>query len=114
MTDDEYQLAIKNGVKDMPAIVDSRTLTTYSVKFCRLSGAEILEKKDGFSQFIPLMLVMGNESDIDGKVTFSGLIRPAKDAQRLYNYSRAAYAERVSLTPKVARSCGHYRADRGP
>jgi hypothetical protein len=100
MTDDEYQLAIKNGVKDMPAIEDSRKLTTYSVKFCRLTGAEILEQKDGFSQFIPLMLVMGNESDIDGKVTFSGLIRPAKDAQRLYNYSRAAYAERVSLTPK--------------
>jgi hypothetical protein len=101
MTDEDYQVAITNKVRDMPEVVDSRELKTYKVKFCRMSGAEILEKKDWYSQYIPLFLVIGNESDIDGKVTYSGLIRAAKDPQRLYNYSRSAYAERVALTPKA-------------
>jgi hypothetical protein len=84
-----------------PQIVDSRELPVCEVKWCRMTGAEILERKDWLGQYIPLILVIGNESNIDGKVTYSGLIRPAKDAMRLYNYSRSAFAQRVALTTKA-------------
>jgi hypothetical protein len=47
------------------------------------------------------MEVCGNEIDIEGKVSRSGIIRPAKDPARLYNYSRSAFAERVALTPRA-------------
>lgn len=102
-TDEDYQAAVKELTPGAPApqIVESRDLPVAKVKWCRMSGAEILEEKEWLGRYIPLLLVIGNEQDIDGKVTYSGLIRPAKDAMRLYNYSRSAYAERVALTPKA-------------
>jgi hypothetical protein len=103
VTDADYQAAVKElppGVPP-PPILDTREIPEVVVKWCRMSGAEILEKQGWLGKYIPLILVIGNESDIDGKVTYSGLIRPAKDPQRLYNYSRSAYAERIALTPKA-------------
>ncbi len=67
-----------------------------------MSGYEWLEEpKEWTGKYIPLLVVWGNEYDIEDKVTHTGIIRPAKDAQRLYNYSRSAFAERVALTPKA-------------
>ena len=98
--DDPYQRAMASGFP-VPAIVESRTLKSNKVKWCRLTGAEILEQKEWLGQYIPIIPVFGNEYDIDGKVMYSGLVRPIKDPQRLYNYSRSAFAERVALTPKA-------------
>jgi hypothetical protein len=100
ISDEDYQRAIAEGITP-PAIVDTRNIPSCEVKWCRLSGAEILEKRDWKGVYVPLIPVFGNESDIDGKVMYSGLIRAAKDAQRLYNFMRSAYAERVALTPKA-------------
>lgn len=102
ITDEDYQaiLGEMDPASIPPKIMDSRELPTCEVKWCRMSGAEILERKDWSGQYIPLLLVIGNESNIDGKVTYSGLVRPAKDAMRLYNYSRSAFAQRVALTTK--------------
>lgn len=103
IADDDYQAILKelSPGASSPKIVDSRELPTCSVKWCRMSGAEILEQKEWVGkQYIPLLLVMGNESNINGKVTYSGLVRPAKDPQRLYNYARSAYIETVALAPK--------------
>lgn len=67
-----------------------------------ISGKEFLEPLTEWQgKYIPLMVVWGNELDVEGKVVHSGIIRPAKDSQRLYNYSRSAFAERVALTPKA-------------
>lgn len=98
--DEPYQRAISSGYP-VPAITQSRTLKADKVKWCRLSGVEILEERDWPGQYIPIIPVVGNEYDIDGKVTYSGLIRSMKDPARLYNYSRSAFAERVALTPKA-------------
>lgn len=98
--DEIYQKAIASGLQ-VPQIVDSRTLKQSKIKWCRMTGAEILETRDWRGQFVPIIPVFGNEYDIDGKVTYSGLIRTMKDPARLYNYSRSAFAERVALTPKA-------------
>jgi hypothetical protein len=84
-----------------PAIVSQREVPITKVKWCRASGAEILEKKDWPGKYIPIIPVYGVERDINGKVTYEGLIRPAKDEQRMYNYGRAGFAEHVSLSTKV-------------
>lgn len=102
-TDEDYKAAVAElppGAQ-APEIVDSRELSEPEVKWCRMSGAEILEEKKWLGRYIPLLLVIGNEQDIDGKVTYSGLIRAAKDPQRLYNYARSAYIETVALAPKA-------------
>jgi hypothetical protein len=38
---------------------------------------------------------------VDGKRTWSGLIRSAKDAQRAFNYWKSAQAETIALAPKA-------------
>lgn len=101
VTDEEYQSALQDlGAEKVPAIVESRPIPKTVVKWCRISGAEILEENDWLGKYIPIIRVVGNEYNIEGKVVYSGLIRAAKDPQRLYNYARSAFAERVALTPK--------------
>ena len=97
----QYLEAVAEQVTDLPTIVDEREVTTKKVKWCRMSGAEKLEEIEWVGKYVPLVFVGGNEYNVDGKVIYSGLIRSAKDAMRLYNFSRSAYAERVALTPKA-------------
>lgn len=99
-TEAEYAEAKQNGGK-VGNIIDERTIMVPVVKWCRLTGAEILEERDWKGKYIPIIPVYGNEWDIEGKVIYSGLVRAAKDAQRLYNFARSAFAERVALTPKA-------------
>jgi hypothetical protein len=99
-TQAEY-LAAKDAGLDVPAIVETRQIPTCKVKWCRMSGAEILEQRDWLGKYIPIVPVYGNEQNIEGKVIFSGLIRAGRDPQKLYNFSRSAFAQRVALTPKA-------------
>lgn len=100
INEEKYKAAMDVG---LPLdIVEERTLPKRTVKWCKMSGKDYLEKpKDWPGKYIPIMVVWGNEIDVEGEVCHSGIIRPAKDAQRLYNYSRSAFAERVALTPKA-------------
>ena len=99
--EDEYWAAVKALGRDkVPAIVDQRSMPAITVRWCRVSGAEVLEENEWLGKFIPLVPVYGNEVDVDGKVIYCGLVRPAKDAQRLYNYMRSARAETVASATK--------------
>jgi hypothetical protein len=99
-TQQEYEAAAGAGL-EVPEIKETRQIPVCKVKWCRMSGAEILEKRDWLGKYIPIIPVYGNESNIEGKIVYSGLIRAAKDPQRLYNFSRSAFAQRVALTPKA-------------
>jgi hypothetical protein len=68
----------------------------------KITALDILErtevKTDGL---IPIVRVIGDEIDEQGKVTYSGIVRDAKDPQRMYNYWRTTEAEIVALQPKA-------------
>jgi len=98
--DEDYQAAVKAGVV-APPIVQSREVMRDQVKWAKLSGAEVLEKGDWLGDTIPIYPVLGTETDINGKLIYTGLTRPGKNGQQLYNYARTAFAERVALTPKA-------------
>lgn len=95
--------ALEDAGADMATLVkESRNIPKRTVKHAKISGKEFLEPLTEWpGKYIPLLMVMGNEVDVEGKVILSGIIRPAKDSQRLYNYNRSAFAERVALTPKA-------------
>lgn len=84
-----------------PAMVKSRLVRSNVVKWCRMTGAEILEEGEWAGEYIPIVPVYGTETDINGKVTYSGLTKPGMHGQMLYNFARTAFAERVALTPKA-------------
>ena len=78
-----------------------RETTIKRVKWVKTNGYEILESSDWAGKWIPVVRVVGNEFEIEGQLYVSGLIRNAKDAQRMYNYWVSQEAEMLALAPKA-------------
>lgn len=71
------------------------------VMWRKITGSEILEEREFPSRYIPFARVIGNEWEVDGKTYISGLVRNAKDSQRMYNVAQSAIVERVMQAPKA-------------
>lgn len=52
-------------------------------------------------KYIPVIPVIGIETDLDGKRYLRGIVRGVKDAQRMYNYNRSTIAESLNLSVKA-------------
>ena len=81
--------------------VRTRSADRRTVKWRKINGYEILEESDWAGQWIPVVRVVGNEYEIEGRLYVSGLVRNAKDAQRMYNYWVSQEAEMLALAPKA-------------
>lgn len=79
----------------------SRDAHIKTVRWCKTNGFEILEQSDWVGKYIPVVRVIGNEFEVDGELHISGLVRNAKDAQRMYNYWVSQEAEMLALAPKA-------------
>ena len=79
----------------------SREADRKKVKWCKINGYEILEEREWAGAYIPVVRVVGNEFEVDGRMYVSGLVRNAKDAQRMYNYWVSQEAEMLALAPKA-------------
>jgi hypothetical protein len=79
----------------------SRESDRVQVKYCKINGYEILEERDWAGKYIPVVRIVGNEFEVDGRLYVSGLVRNAKDAQRMYNYWVSQEAEMLALAPKA-------------
>ena len=79
----------------------TRDVDIKKVKWCKTNGYEMLEEQDWAGKWIPVVRVVGNEFEVDGKLFVSGLVRNAKDAQRMYNYWVSQEAEMLALAPKA-------------
>jgi hypothetical protein len=81
--------------------IKSRIVDVKKVKHCKINGFEVLEHNDWAGDWIPVVRVVGNEFEIDGRIHVSGIVRNAKDAQRMYNYWVSQEAEMLALAPKA-------------
>jgi hypothetical protein len=81
--------------------IRTRTSDRKVVKWCKINGFEVLEEQIWPGKWIPVIRVIGNEYEIEGKLHISGLIRNAKDPQRMYNYWSSQEAEMLALAPKA-------------
>tara|TARA_R110000803_G_scaffold210685_1_gene283164 strand:- start:909 stop:2951 length:2043 start_codon:yes stop_codon:yes gene_type:complete len=71
------------------------------ITWYKLSAFKILEKKEWPSKYFPIIPVYGEEENIEGEVEYRGIVRAAKDPQRMYNYWNSAAAETIALQPKA-------------
>jgi hypothetical protein len=71
------------------------------VYWYKLTGNEVLEKTIFPSKWIPILVIHGVELIVDGKRVFEGIIRHAKDPQKMYNYWATCETESIALAPKV-------------
>ena len=81
--------------------VRSRDVTRKKVMWMKTNGFDVLEEREWPGKWIPVVRVIGNEWEVEGRVYISGLVRNAKDAQRMYNYWVSQEAEMLALAPKA-------------
>ena len=81
--------------------VRTREVDIVKIKWVKTNGYEILEEADWPGKYIPVVRVVGNEFEVEGRLYVSGLVRNAKDAQRMYNYWVSQEAEMLALAPKA-------------
>lgn len=72
------------------------------VLWSKINGIEELEKEEWDGQYIPIIPVIGRElQPFDGERRWVGMIGPAKDGQRLFNYAASAAVEKEALETKA-------------
>lgn len=82
-------------------ITGERETQKPSIKWCKHTGLEVLEKQDWSGKYIPVAECVGKEKIVDGKRHLWGLVRPAKDSLRAFNYWISAMVEKMALSPKA-------------
>ena len=84
-----------------PQITGERESKRVSVHWCKHTGAEIIDQRELKGQYIPIVEMVGKEKIVEGKRTLWGLVRPAKDSLRAFNYWISALTEKMALSPKA-------------
>lgn len=102
-----YKLSDNKVVDDITNIPEGTTVITqrevasYKIRWYLLSGNTVLDERDWVGKkYIPVIPIWGKEVNVGGKRVIRGLIRNAKDPQRMYNYWQSSDTEIVALAPK--------------
>jgi len=82
-------------------VVDTRDSYKKTIKYCKLTAVEVLEERDWAGKYIPIVPVYGRHIVIGDKRKKFGMIRYAKDPQRMYNFWQTSITEGVALAPKA-------------
>lgn len=82
------------------AIKVQRETDDYRVEWFKIAGGQqVLAEYTWPGRTIPVICDMGDNIMVDGKRVFQGLVRQARDAQRMYNYEKSLKALLISMYP---------------
>ena len=81
-------------------VVDQRDSYKKTVKWCKLTACEILEERTLPGRYIPIVPVYGRHIVVGDKRHKFGMVRYAKDPQRMYNFWQTSLTESIALAPK--------------
>ena len=84
-----------------PSVEDKRRAFREQLRWHKMTGCEVLDKRDLPGKYIPIVEVVGREAWVNGKRVVWGIVRPAKDSLRMYNYWASLITEKMALAPKT-------------
>ena len=93
----DKELMKELGIK----IINKRDSVRKKIKWCKVTAMQVLEEGEWAGKYIPIVPVYGQSTIVQGKHKRFGLVRMAKDPQRMYNYWSTALTETVALAPKA-------------
>lgn len=100
--EDGTQLTVpKDYVPEGAKVLRTRTVKTQVVKWIKMNAVEILERKTWPGRWIPVIPVLGDEVNVNGQVSYVGVVRYAREPQRTYNFWISAMTEAIALAPKA-------------
>lgn len=95
--DEEAMLAAQgSGLQ----ITNKRDTKIREVVWRKITWCDVLETNVWPGKYIPVIPVLGNDMDVDGKRILTGMVYDAMDAQRMYNYWSTCETELIALAPK--------------
>lgn len=81
-------------------ILRERDAYEHKVTMYKLRGDKVLSETEFPSRYIPIFPVYGKRLNVEGKLHIMGLVRFARDPQKMFNYWRSSMAEKIALAPK--------------
>ena len=100
--EDDLKRALEIAPQAVPPVVlKQRDTEIPAVRWCKIIGTEILEETLWPGMWIPIIPVLGDELEVDGQVILEGVIRHAKDQQRMLNVFVSTETEAIGLVPKA-------------
>lgn len=97
LADEDQELMKTYGLM----IVKEREAESYEIHYWKVTGNTAFDHQVMPYLYYPVIPVYGEVDNIEGVETIRGLVRPAKDPQRLYNYVTSADVEQMALQPKA-------------
>lgn len=89
---------------------ETQKRTRRTIRWSKINAVEIIEGHEPNSEemgrklpgkFIPLVPVLADDLEVNGRRHIAGLVRNAKDPQRMYNYWVSAATEMIALAPRA-------------
>lgn len=98
MPSDESLAAAKiTRVTDESGAPVVREAQRRQLQWFKLNGTKVVDRRKLPGQWIPVIKVEGNATDIDGKVWRRGMVRAMSDPQRMVNYGEVGKIKRLGL-----------------
>ena len=82
-------------------VIDERPSFKKTIKWKKMTAIEVIEERDWPGRFIPIVPCYGRHVVIGDKRKKFGMIRNAKDPQRMYNFWQTSLTESIALAPKA-------------
>ena len=93
---------VVDKVGEGETVVRRRNVQSFKIMWYLLTGDKVIESKEWpGKKYIPIIPLWGKEFNVAGRRKVRGLIRNAKDAQRVYNYWYSLDTETIALQPKI-------------
>jgi hypothetical protein len=91
----------KHDFEEIKANGRTRKRDKVTVWCCKITATDILEERETDGHLLPLIPVLGRElQPFEAERRWVGMIGPAKDGQRLVNFSAASFVEAMAQEPK--------------
>jgi hypothetical protein len=88
-------------------VVKERQAERINIRWRKCTGSTVLEERLFKTKYIPLIPVLGEEVNIEGKTCLRSAVYYAIDAQHSYNYERSTAIENSALTAKAPWKVTH-------
>lgn len=80
---------------------NTRPTTRRKACWAKIAGDEVVEKGEFAGEYLQIVRVVGGELDIDGETIYEGVIRHARDPQKILNMMVSSEVEGIALMPKA-------------
>jgi len=92
-----YKEDFKGNAED---IIDQRDTIKKEIRWAKVTGMQVLEEGVWAGKYIPIVPVYGQQLIVENKRKKFGMVRNAKDPQRMYNFWQTSLTESIALAPK--------------